>query len=100
MSGRNDGVRVYWRTTLRILMGLLAVWFVVSFGLGIILVEPLNAIKVGGFPLGFWFAQQGAIYIFIALILIYALWMDRADAALAVSAQAEPHDLHERLDKE
>ena len=58
---------------------LLAVWFVASYGLGILFVEPLNAIQVGGFPLGFWFAQQGSIYVFVVLILIYALKMDRLD---------------------
>ena len=69
----------YWRANLRILAMLLAVWFGVSFGLGILLVEPLNAIHVAGFPLGFWFAQQGSIYVFIALIWVYARWMDRID---------------------
>jgi len=58
---------------------LLAVWFVVSFGFGILLVEPLNRFRLGGFPLGFWFAQQGSIYVFVVLILIYAVWMDRVD---------------------
>ena len=69
----------YWRTNLRIMALLLSVWFVASFVLGIILVEPLNAISLGGFPLGLWFAQQGSIYIFIGLILVYAVWMDRVD---------------------
>jgi putative solute:sodium symporter small subunit len=58
---------------------LLSVWFGVSFGLGILLVEWLNGFHVGGFPLGFWFAQQGSIYVFVGLILVYALWMDRID---------------------
>ena len=69
----------YWRTNLRIMALLLSIWFVASFVLGIILVEPLNAVSLGGFPLGFWFAQQGSIYIFIGLILVYAVWMDRVD---------------------
>ena len=69
----------YWRANLRILVILLSIWFGVSFGLGILLVEPLNAIRVGGFPLGFWFAQQGSIYVFIGLIWVYAYWMDRID---------------------
>ena len=69
----------YWRANLRILLILLAVWFTVSFGLGILLVEPLNALRLGGFPLGFWFSQQGAIYVFIVLIWVYARWMDRID---------------------
>jgi len=70
----------HWRQNLRILSGLLVVWFGASFVLGILLVEPLNTFKLGGFPLGFWFAQQGSIYVFIVLVLVYALWMDRVDA--------------------
>ncbi|MBW2294029.1 MAG: DUF4212 domain-containing protein [Deltaproteobacteria bacterium] len=58
---------------------LLAVWFTVPFGLGIFFVEPLNQFHLAGFPLGFWFAQQGSIYVFIALVLIYALRMRRLD---------------------
>lgn len=69
----------YWRSNLRVMALLLAVWFVVPFGLGIVFVEPLNAIRVGGFPLGFWFAHQGAIYVFFLLVLCYALWMARLD---------------------
>ncbi len=69
----------YWRTNLRIVAVLLVAWFVSSFLLSIVFVEPLNAIQIGGFPLGFWFAQQGTICIFIVLILIYALLMDRLD---------------------
>ena len=71
--------RGYWRENLRVLAILLAIWFACSFGLGILFVEPLNAIRIAGFPLGFWFAQQGSIYVFVALILVYALWMDRVD---------------------
>jgi putative solute:sodium symporter small subunit len=69
----------YWRANLRAMAVLLTVWFVVSYLLGIVLVEPLNAFRIGGFPLGFWFAQQGSIYTFVLLILAYALWMDRLD---------------------
>jgi putative solute:sodium symporter small subunit len=58
---------------------LLGVWFAVPFGLGIVFVEPLNQIQLGGFPLGFWFAQQGSIYVFIVLVLIYAVNMRRLD---------------------
>lgn len=69
----------YWKANLRYLLVLLVVWFVVSYGFGILLVEPLNAIHLGGYPLGFWFAQQGSIYIFVALIFIYAALMNRLD---------------------
>ena len=69
----------YWRANLRILLILLSVWFGVSFGLGILLVERLNEIQLAGFPLGFWFSQQGSIYVFIVLVWLYARWMDRID---------------------
>lgn len=74
--------RLYWRSNVRLVLGLLVVWFVVSFGLGIVWVTPLNSIKIGGFPLGFWFAQQGSIFVFIGLILLYAYRMEKLDAAL------------------
>ena len=82
-AGRSNAVR-YWRANLRAMALLLIVWFVVPFGLGIVFVEPLNAIHLGGFPLGFWFAQQGSIYVFIVLVLVYALWMRRLDRDHAV----------------
>ena len=76
--------RAYWRENLRVMAILLTLWFVVSYGLGILFVEPLNRIHMGGFPLGFWFAQQGAIYVFVVLIFVYARWMDRIDARFGV----------------
>ena len=79
-----DNAAEYWRANLRVMAMLLCVWFVVSFVLGIILVEPLNHIRLGGFPLGFWFAHQGAIYSFVVLVLIYVLWMDRLDRRYGV----------------
>ena len=69
----------YWSENLRLLASLLTIWFVVSFGFGILLVEPLNTIMLGGYPLGFWFAQQGSIYIFVALIFFYAIAMNKLD---------------------
>lgn len=80
-----DPAKSYWRRNIQILVSLLIVWFVVSYVLGIFLVEPLNHYHIGGFPLGFWFAQQGAIYVFILLILVYAILLDRLDARLASS---------------
>ncbi len=79
MAEGSRDVRGYWRENIRVLVVLLSIWFAVSFGLGILLVEPLNAFSLGGFPLGFWFAQQGAIYVFVVLIFVYARWMDRVD---------------------
>jgi len=69
----------YWRANLALMARLLVVWFVSSYGLGILFVEPLNRFHVGGFPVGFWFAQQGSIYVFVVLILIYARSMDKID---------------------
>jgi len=74
----------YWRANLRVMAILLTIWFVVSFGLGILFVEPLNRFHVGGFPVGFWFSQQGSIYVFVVLIFVYARWMDRIDARFGV----------------
>jgi putative solute:sodium symporter small subunit len=69
----------YWSRNLRLMTGLLVIWFVVSYGFGIILFEPLNAIKIGGYKLGFWFAQQGSMYIFLILIFFYANRMNKLD---------------------
>ena len=69
----------YWQENLRLVGLCLIIWFLVSFGFGILLVEPLNAISFGGFKLGFWFAQQGSIYVFLILIFFYAWRMNAID---------------------
>jgi putative solute:sodium symporter small subunit len=79
----------YWKANLRLIALCLAIWFVVSFVFGIILVEPLNNISLGGYKLGFWFANQGSIYVFVALIFFYANRMGKLDRA---------HDVHEDKD--
>lgn len=79
MSADNKSMAAYWTANLKLLAMCLVVWFVVSFGFGIILAEPLNAIHLGGYPLGFWFAQQGSIYVFMVLIFFYAWRMNRID---------------------
>lgn len=76
----------YWRANLRLVAGCLAVWFICSYGFGILLVDTFNQIQIGGFKLGFWFAQQGSIYIFVALIFFYAWRMNRID---------QQYDVHE-----
>lgn len=76
--------QAYWRINLRYLMVLLLIWFGVSFGCGILWVGPLNQIRLGGFQLGFWFAQQGAIYVFILLIFVYVWLMNRLDRRFGV----------------
>ncbi|MBI4791815.1 MAG: DUF4212 domain-containing protein [Deltaproteobacteria bacterium] len=69
----------YWKKNLSLLITLLSVWAFVSFGLSILFVEPLNAIRIAGFPVGFWFAQQGAIYVFVILIFVYYFRMKKID---------------------
>ena len=69
----------YWSANLRLVAICLVIWFVVSYLFGIILVEPLNKISLGGYKLGFWFAQQGSIYVFVGLIFFYANRMGKLD---------------------
>ena len=78
-GGGTSSNEAYWRANLKLGAVLMAIWFIVSFGFGILLVEPLNAIPFFGFKLGFWWAQQGAIYVFIVLIFVYAGAMKRLD---------------------
>lgn len=86
MAKKEKKDKSYWFATLRLLGIILAIWATVSFGASIIFVEALNKISIGGYPLGFWFAQQGSIYIFVALIFIYAWLMGRID---------KKYDVHE-----
>ncbi len=74
----------YWRRNLTYVGILLAIWFLVSYGFGILFVEQLNAIRIGGFQLGFWFAQQGSIYVFVVLIFVYVKIMNRLDREFGV----------------
>ena len=71
--------RAYWLANLRLVGILLTIWFVVSFGCGILLVDVLNQVHFGGFKLGFWFAQQGSIVVFVILIFVYAALANRLD---------------------
>jgi len=77
MSEKN--LQQYWRTNVKYLVILLSIWFIVSYGCGILFAEALNAFKIGGYPLGFWFAQQGSIYVFVVLIFVYVYLMNRLD---------------------
>lgn len=86
MQEHKHDVSGYWGATLSLLFKVLAVWFLVSFGAGILFVDMLNGIKLGGYPLGFWFAHQGSIYMFIALIFYYAKAMGDID---------KEYDVHE-----
>ncbi|WP_020559226.1 DUF4212 domain-containing protein [Thiofilum flexile] len=75
----SDNASAYWAANVRLLTICLVIWFVVSFGFGILLVEPMNSIKLGGYKLGFWFAQQGSIYVFVILVFFYAWRMGQID---------------------
>ncbi len=76
--------QAYWRRNLRLMAVLLSIWALVSFGAGILFVEPLNNIVIAGFPLGFWFAQQGSILTFVGLIAVYVWRMDKLDAEFGI----------------
>lgn len=74
-----QNLRAYWKRNLLYLVILLGIWFLVSYVLGIFLAEPLNQFRLGGAKLGFWFAQQGSIYVFVVLIFVYVYLMNRLD---------------------
>ncbi len=84
--------KTYWKKNLQILVILLSVWFLVSYGFGILLRTQLDAIRIGGFKLGFWFAQNGSIYVFVILIFIYVYWMNRLDKAYTGDGRRETGD--------
>ena len=73
-------IQRYWRKNVRVMGVCLAVWAVVGLGCGVLFADTLNRFHLGGFPLGFWFAQQGSIVVFVLLILVYALALNRLDA--------------------
>lgn len=81
-----EKMKEYWKKNLRFLSILLSIWFLVSFGFGILFVDALDTIRIGGFKLGFWFAQQGSIYVFVVLIFVYVKWMNGLD---------KEYDVHE-----
>ena len=91
----------YWRENLRLMLILLSIWFAVSFGCGILLVDALNTIRLGGFKLGFWFAQQGSIYVFLLLIVVYVFKMNKLDRKYNVHEDHETtEELEEALEEE
>jgi len=75
----NEQHELYWRENLSLIIRCLVIWFVVSYGFGLLLVDVLNTIRLGGYKLGFWFAQQGSIYVFVALIFYYSNAMNKLD---------------------
>jgi len=79
MSTPEQTSKKYWKTNLKYLVILLSIWFVVSYGAGILFKDALDQFYLGGFPLGFWFAQQGSIYVFVILIFVYVYLMNKLD---------------------
>ena len=82
-----DQARAYWKANVRLMSILLSIWFLVSFGAGILWVDTLNQIQWGGFKLGFWFAQQGSIYVFVLLIFIYVILVNKLDRQYGVDEE-------------
>ena len=80
----NNNTNAYWRENLRLVLLCLIIWFIVSYGFGILLVDALDTIRIGGFKLGFWFAQQGSIYVFVILIFVYVRLMNKLDREFGV----------------
>ncbi|MFT5239714.1 MAG: putative solute:sodium symporter small subunit [Candidatus Promineifilaceae bacterium] len=85
---------LYWKTNIRYLVVLLSIWFVVSYGCGILFVDQLDKIRIPGtgFKLGFWFAQQGSIYVFVGLIFVYVRLMNNLDHKHGLSEDVEPDE--------
>ncbi len=81
-----ENAEAYWKENISTILKLLVIWFLVSYGAGILFINQLNAIEISGVKLGFWFAQQGSIYIFVILIFVYAKMMNKID---------EKYDVHE-----
>ena len=84
-----EQAREYWRRNRQLMFKLLLVWFAVSFGCGILFVDTLNHLRIGGYKLGFWFAQQGAIYVFVILVFYYARKMAALDREFGVDQDQE-----------
>ena len=79
MQNKSQNARSYWKENLKCLILLLSIWFLASYGAGILFRSELDQIHITGFPLGFWFAQQGSIYVFVILIFVYVNWMNKLD---------------------
>ena len=81
-----DKAKAYWRSNIRYVVILLTIWLVVSYGAGILFKDALNTIQIGGFKLGFWFSQQGAMYVFVILIFVYVRLMNALDKKFGYDA--------------
>ena len=92
-SESHNQAKRYWQANIKLVLSLMSIWFAVSFGASILFVEQLNEIQIAGFPLGFWMGQQGAIFVFILLILFYAVRMQQLDRKFGVDeSEDEPGD--------
>lgn len=91
MGNLEGNSKAYWRATLKLLVVLLSVWGLTAIGISVVFVEFFNKFKIGGYPLGFWFAQQGSIYVFIVLIFVYTIIIGRID---------KKYDFHEKKENE
>lgn len=85
----DNSAREYWKANIRIVLSLLSIWFLISFGCGILFVDALDTIRIGGFKLGFWIAQQGAIFVFVILIYAYIYLMDKLDDRYNIASKKE-----------
>ena len=84
-----DKRQAYWRANTALIRNLLIIWALVSLVFSILLVQPLNNLRLGGVPLGFWMAQQGSIFVFVALIFVYAVQMDKLDRKYGVNRRSQ-----------
>ena len=89
---KNSPSQSYWKSNIRILVALLTIWFGASFGFGILWSDALDEIKIGGFKLGFRFAQQGSIYVFVLLIFVYVFLMNRLDRKYRKDISVKPEE--------
>lgn len=85
----DNSAHSYWKSNIKIVLSLLVVWFFISFGCGILFVDQLDAVRFGGFKLGFWIAQQGSIFVFVILIFIYIYLMDKLDEKYNLASSQE-----------
>ncbi len=102
INSHNSKAKVYWKKNIRIVLSLLAIWFFVSFGMGILLVDVLDNFRIFGFKLGFWMAQQGSIFCFVILIFVYVYRMNKLDHQYGMDEDQDnfvPDDIY-RSDKE
>ena len=102
INPQNSKVKIYWKKNIRIVLSLLAVWFFVSFGMGILLVDVLDNFRIFGFKLGFWMAQQGSIFCFVILIFVYVYRMNKLDHQYDIDEDQDnfvPDDIY-RPDKD